>query len=67
MERGGHPVLVGGEWVDKILGLPVGENMRDLFRNNAMNVVDTEIDDAGIITNIDTPEDYQTLLNTYDD
>ncbi|TKJ41534.1 hypothetical protein CEE37_02935 [candidate division LCP-89 bacterium B3_LCP] len=60
--RGGHPVLIGSEWIQPILDLPPQANMRDLMHSRSEDVIELEVSDPGVILNIDTPEQYHELL-----
>jgi len=60
--RGGHPVLLGKSWIDRVFNLPDSSNMREALNANSTSVKELSVSDPGICTNIDTPEDYQKLL-----
>jgi CTP:molybdopterin cytidylyltransferase MocA len=61
--KGGHPVLLGKEWMRIILdALPI-DNMRKIMRMNSKRVVDVFVNDPGILINVDTPEEYKKLID----
>ena len=58
-ERKGHPVLIREALIEKILAEPVGSNLK-AFRDRC-KVEYIEVDDRGILMDIDTKEDYQMV------
>lgn len=58
--RRGHPVLLGAGLIPEFLALPESATARDVVRRHAAQYVD--VDDAGVVTDVDTPEDYRRLL-----
>ncbi len=60
--RGGHPVLFGGKWIAEILDLPAESNLREMMRRQSSRIIELPVSDAGILINVDTPEDYENLL-----
>ncbi len=62
--RGGHPVLLGKNWIEKTLHLSDSSNMRLALKENSEYIIELPVSDAGIIVNVDTPEDYTNLINT---
>lgn len=61
-DRGGHPVLMGSAWIDRILQTPPRSNMRELLYEHRAEVIEFPVLDSGILMNIDTPSDYKQLL-----
>ena len=61
-ERGGHPVLMGEEWITSIQYSPDSSNLRDLMRDKSRKVVTLSVSDPGVLMNVDTNNDYQKLL-----
>ncbi len=60
--RGGHPVLMGCNWIEQVMALPHSSNVRKLLRTKRSEVIDLPVSDAGILVDIDTPADYQQFL-----
>ncbi|MBU1881713.1 hypothetical protein KKA08_06725 [bacterium] len=60
--RQGHPVLLGRLWLDKVLKALYDSSMRDLLRSNSEQVLSLNVNDSGILIDVDTPEDYQQLI-----
>lgn len=58
-ERRGHPVLMGRDWIESVLTLPLSSNLRDLLRRQSERVVELTVTDTGILCDINTPDDYR--------
>jgi len=61
--RRGHPVLCRAALAEKFLGLRPGATARDVVEGEKQAYVVTE--NAGVLEDMDTPEDYQRLLEAY--
>lgn len=57
--RRGHPVLLSGATVPEILAQPVDSTLRRYIEAKGYEAV--EVDDEGILLDLDTPEDYEGL------
>jgi len=57
--RRGHPVLIGRDLWQEVLDLPDGETLRDFLRRRPGSIDCVVVEDAGVIQDIDTPEDYE--------
>jgi len=57
--RRGHPVLVDMRYRDEVLGLDPADGLRRLMRAHPGDIEEVEVDDAGILRDLDTPEDYK--------
>ncbi|MDG2303112.1 MAG: nucleotidyltransferase family protein [Candidatus Binatia bacterium] len=55
--RRGHPVVFGREIFDELLATPDESGARPVVRADPNRVVEVETDDAGVLVDIDTPED----------
>lgn len=60
--RRGHPPLIGKGCFDRILGCDVSANLRSVLQEFADQTCVVETADQGILLDMDTPEDYRTLL-----
>lgn len=60
----GHPVCISRRVAEQLLEMPVTGQARDVVRRYIGTTVFIEVDDPGIITDIDTPEDYRNLMAT---
>ena len=58
-KKGGHPVLIKKELIPKLLDEPMESNLK-AFRNKC-NPRFVEVNDEGILLDIDTPEDFKYI------
>jgi molybdenum cofactor cytidylyltransferase len=61
--RKGHPVLLGRRVIPEILALPEDAILRDYIQ--AKGFATLEVEDNGVVLDLDTPEDYETLHARY--
>ncbi|MGH9580071.1 MAG: nucleotidyltransferase family protein [Terriglobales bacterium] len=59
--RHGHPIVVGRELIEAFLRAPASANARDIEHQWQERVAYVPVDDAVVVQNIDTLEDYQKL------
>jgi CTP:molybdopterin cytidylyltransferase MocA len=57
--RRGHPVLFASEVFEELLSGELPEGARSVVRGLTDRVVDVEVDDRGVVTDIDTPSEYE--------
>lgn len=57
----GHPVCISRAVIDELLALPVSAQARDVIRAYRSKSAYVDVDDPGILADIDSPEDYQRL------
>jgi molybdenum cofactor cytidylyltransferase len=57
----GHPIVIGREMIEAFLKAPATGNARDIEHANQSRIAYVPVDDAGVITNLNTPEDYAAL------
>ncbi|MGH9663154.1 MAG: nucleotidyltransferase family protein [Bryobacteraceae bacterium] len=62
--RRGHPVLAASALIPEFLALPETAAARDVVRRHDAGIRYVEVDDAGVVTDIDTQEDYRRLLDS---
>lgn len=60
--RNGHPVIFPTELLKHIHH---GGTLRDIIQANTGRVRRIPVDDVGVIMDMDTQEDYQTIINIY--
>ncbi|MEO7142995.1 MAG: nucleotidyltransferase family protein [Bryobacteraceae bacterium] len=60
--RRGHPVVVRAALIAEFLALPETASARDVVRRHDAAIRYVEVRDTGILTDVDTPEDYRRLL-----
>lgn len=60
--RNGHPLLIPWSLALRVRELPAGEGLNALKRLPDVEVVKHPVDDRSVLWDLDTPEDYQRLL-----
>jgi len=60
--RRGHPVIVASELFEEILDLPPDQGLNKVVKRNRDRVVEVIVGNAGILRDIDTPEQFAKLL-----
>ena len=60
--RRGHPIVVSRPVIDDLLRLPPGATPKDAIRRYAEQTLVIEVDDCGVVDDIDDPAAYETLL-----
>ncbi len=59
--RRGHPVLVSSALIGEFLDLPPTAEARAVVRRHEADIVYVDVDDPGILLDVDTPADYERL------
>ncbi len=59
--RRGHPVYIGRQFFEQLLNAGAKQTARDIINTNKEIVKYLDIDDPGILTDIDFPEDLKKL------
>jgi len=59
--RRGHPVLFARSVFDDLFSAPLEEGARAVMRGRPDLVAYVEVDDAGVLADIDTPSDYEAM------
>jgi len=60
--RHGHPVLFAAAVFDELLNEDLPDGARTLVRSHAADLIDVDVDDPGVLIDIDTPTDYSEHL-----
>lgn len=55
----GHPVLIHRRYWPAVLHLTLGQNVRDVLRANRHDLAFLDVNDEGILLDVDTPEAYR--------
>jgi len=63
--RRGHPVLFSSEVLEEILALPPTEGANIVVRKNPARIVEVPVNTAGILVDIDTPQQFEKLREEY--
>lgn len=59
--RRGHPVLLARQLLLEFLALPITAQARDIVARHEASIVYADVDDPGILQDVDTPADYEQL------
>jgi molybdenum cofactor cytidylyltransferase len=62
MKRG-HPIGLARSLWDEVLALPDTATLRDFLRAHEAHICHVLAEDDSVLKDVDTPEDYQALLN----
>jgi molybdenum cofactor cytidylyltransferase len=62
--RRGHPVCCARELIPEFLGLPPGAQARDVIHRHAAEACYVDVDDPGILRDIDDLEAYRSLFES---
>lgn len=62
LRRRGHPVLLSWEHAEAVADLPPGTGINRYIRSQGSNVQEIEVGTPQILSDLDTPEDYERLL-----
>jgi molybdenum cofactor cytidylyltransferase len=60
--RRGHPALFASQVLEEIAALPEGQGANIVVRRNPDRIVEVPVDEPGILMDIDTPEQFQKLV-----
>lgn len=60
--RHGHPVVFARSTFASLRAAPLDEGARAVVRSLGPAVLDVEIDDEGVVVDVDTPEDYARVI-----
>lgn len=61
--RRGHPVLIARSVADEILALPIEARASDVIRRHLDRAIMVEVNDRGVVEDIDDPAAYGRLLS----
>jgi molybdenum cofactor cytidylyltransferase len=62
--RGGHPLKLGEMGVSAVMSAPPATPLRDVARMVGIEPARVEVDDPGVLANLDTPEDVERLARS---
>ena len=61
-DRRGHPIVASRAVLNEIARLPAEASLQDVVRSLRAETVFVEVDDPGILRDVDTPSEYKRLL-----
>jgi molybdenum cofactor cytidylyltransferase len=65
--RRGHPALIGWRHVEGIRALPPGVGLNVYLRHHAPQTAEVPVASAEVLTDLDTPDDYEPLRRRFGD
>lgn len=65
--RRGHPTLFRWSLAEAVREIPADQGLNALVDRFAESIEEFPVKDAGILTDVDTPEDYTRLRNRFDE
>jgi len=60
--RRGHPIWISKSLVPEFLALPAGSSARDVVTQHAGEIAYIDVDDPGILADVDDPAAYASLM-----
>ena len=60
--RHGHPVIFGRQVFDELRHADPGAGAKVVLRAHASEIVEVDVDDPGVLVDVDVPEDYERLF-----
>jgi molybdenum cofactor cytidylyltransferase len=64
-KKRGHPLLIASRCVCSIVSLPGDATLREFVAQHASTTRAVEVDDPGVVSDVDTPDDYQRILQQW--
>lgn len=59
----GHPPIISSRFISKIMAWKGTGGLRALLQQYEEDALEIEVEDPGVLLDMDTPEDYQQMLN----
>lgn len=60
--RRGHPMIFGAELFNELLAAPLDQGAITVVRKHAHDILHLEVDEPGVLVDIDTPEAYEEYV-----
>jgi molybdenum cofactor cytidylyltransferase len=60
--RRGHPMWISKSLITEFLAVPAGSSAREVVTRHASEIACIDVDDPGILADVDDPQAYQLLL-----
>ena len=61
----GHPIIFDRELFDDIRNAPIDIGARAVVRNHEQDIQEVDVNDEGVLINIDSPDDYKKYIQNY--
>lgn len=62
----GHPVFWGRKYFEELAAAPLSQGARFVLQKNIDSVQELDVEDDGVIADIDTPDEYSSYLKRLD-
>jgi len=62
--RGGHPLLLGTDWIPRLLEAPAEATLRRILEAHPRSLLRLEVEDSGVLVNVNCPDDYRRLTGS---
>ena len=62
-DKRGHPLAIAPDLLPEIESLDLSVGLKQLLERHAAAVLEVPVDDPGAVRDVDTPDDYQSLLS----
>jgi molybdenum cofactor cytidylyltransferase len=63
--RHGHPVLFSRAMFEELRGADPAVGAKAVLRAHDSTIVNVDVDDPGVLDDVDTPDDYRTILGVH--
>jgi molybdenum cofactor cytidylyltransferase len=60
--RRGHPIWFSSSLIPEFLALPAGSSAREVVKQHASEIACIDVDDPGVLADVDDPQAYASLL-----
>lgn len=61
----GNPVIISSSLFPRLLTARGDKGARFLFKDKSLDIIEYEVENAAVVTDIDTPQDYQAIIPGY--
>lgn len=63
----GHPVVLSARCAADVLNLNDDQTLKAVVERYKEQTVEVDVEDSGVVTDVDTPEDYERLLKSWNE
>ena len=60
--RHGHPVVFGSAVFEELRRADLNSGAKAVVHAHALDILNVEVDDSGVLRDVDTPRDYRELF-----
>ena len=62
----GHPIVIASRSIPDVLKLPPDRSLRDFVEQHRAQIKVVDVEDDGVVTDLDTPADYQCIRERWE-